>query len=53
MDSPEWVSRVMPPTTMVRNTIAQQANSHQATARCELLVINCDPVSRFSAGLFR
>jgi hypothetical protein len=36
MDSPEWVRRVTPPTTMVTKTMAQQANSHQATARCEL-----------------
>ena len=31
IDSPEWVSRVTPPTTTMANTSAQQASSHAAT----------------------
>ena len=33
MDSPECVRRVMPPTTIMANTSAQQARSQAATAR--------------------
>src|SRR5215469_9814125 len=32
IDSPESVSRVIPPTTIIRKINAQQANSHAATA---------------------
>src|SRR6516225_8209086 len=32
IDSPESVSRVIPPTTTIRKINAQQANSHAATA---------------------
>ncbi len=31
MESPEWVSRVAPPTTTMAKTSAQQARSHAAT----------------------
>src|SRR5512135_534855 len=33
IDSPEWVSRVTPPTTTIANTSAQQTNSQAATGR--------------------
>jgi hypothetical protein len=33
IDSPECVNRVMPPTTTITNTKAQQPKSHTATAR--------------------
>src|SRR6185503_7502800 len=33
MDRPEWVKRVMPPTTTVANVKAAQMSSHVATAR--------------------
>ena len=33
IDSPEWVRRVMPPTTTIANTSAQQASSQAAMTR--------------------
>jgi hypothetical protein len=33
IDSPEWVSRVTPPTTTIANTSAQHSKSQIATAR--------------------
>ena len=33
IDSPDSVSRVTPPTTIIRKIIPQQAKSHAATAR--------------------
>ena len=43
IDSPEWVSRVTPPTTTIANTIAAHTSSHAATLRFapEVIVEAC------------
>src|SRR5205085_6167351 len=52
IESPECVRRVMPPTTTIAKTSAQQARSHSATARggsgegCETIEVGLSPTSR-------